>query len=548
MGVTKQMREEEHGVWLPSCETELAGAAMALGARNVEGWSDQEKSLAAKLRTVGGATSAALRRLISDGGDPLGERFCELRTPIERRDSGATYTPHLIVKLMVDWARDLGHNPRRVVDPGTGSARFLVEAGRAFPDAQLLGIEIDPLAAMIARGNLAASGMSDRSRILVADFREVEIEHCESTLFIGNPPYVRHHQLAPAWKGWLTETASSMGLTASQLAGLHVHFFLATVIHGQPGDCGALITSAEWLDVNYGRLVRDLFVGALGGRSILVIEPTAMPFPDTATTAAITTFKLHSKPRSVFFSRVQRLDEVEALEKGRRIRRGRLSSERRWSHLTRIQPEMPDGFIELGELFRAHRGQVTGANKVWIAGEHSKGLPESVLFPSVTRAKELFDAGQILENTAHLRRVIDLPVELSELDSSERKRVRAFLKKARSMGAHKSYTARNRRAWWSVGLREPAPILATYMARRPPAFVRNLGQAHHINIAHGLYPREPLAEAKLLALVRYLATFRTTSLGRTYAGGLVKFEPREMERIPIPSPDVLEAQMDGDWL
>jgi hypothetical protein len=28
--------------------------------------------------------------------------------------------------------------------------------------------------------------------------------------------------------------------------------------------------------------------------------------------------------------------------------------------------------------------------------------------------------------------------------------------------------------------------------------------------------------------------------GRTYAGGLVKFEPKEMERLPIPSLDRLE--------
>ena len=32
--------------------------------------------------------------------------------------------------------------------------------------------------------------------------------------------------------------------------------------------------------------------------------------------------------------------------------------------------------MELGELFRVHRGQVTGANAVWIAGPQSRELPE----------------------------------------------------------------------------------------------------------------------------------------------------------------------------
>lgn len=39
-----------------------------------------------------------------------------------------------------------------------------------------------------------------------------------------------------------------------------------------------------------------------------------------------------------------------------------------------------------------------------------------------------------------------------------------------------------------MGLKEPAPVLCTYMARRPPQFTLNLCGARHINIAHGLYP------------------------------------------------------------
>jgi adenine-specific DNA-methyltransferase len=80
------------------------------------------------------------------------------------------------------------------------------------------------------------------------------------------------------------------------------------------------------------------------------------------------------------------------------------------------------------------------------------------------------------------------------------------------------------------------------MARRPPAFVRNLASARHINIAHGLYPREPLDEPTLTRLVHYLANGASVIDGRTYAGGLTKFEPREMERILVPSPELLAAQ------
>jgi hypothetical protein len=90
-----------------------------------------------------------------------------------------------------------------------------------------------------------------------------------------------------------------------------------------------------------------------------------------------------------------------------------------------------------------------------------------------------------------------------------------------------------------VGLREPAPILATYMARRPPTFVRNLAAARHINIAHGLYPRQALSDVQLNALAHYLSHNVMLAEGRTYAGGLTKFEPREMERLLVPEPKLM---------
>jgi len=130
-------------------------------------------------------------------------------------------------------------------------------------------------------------------------------------------------------------------------------------------------------------------------------------------------------------------------------------------------------------------------------------------------------------------------VDLDVLDDDEREQVDRFLREARARGVHEGYIASNRRAWWSVGLRAAAPILATYMARRPPAFVRNDAGARHINIAHGLYPRERMSDVLLDRLADRLRAEVTLAQGRTYAGGLVKFEPREMERIPVPGPDML---------
>jgi predicted RNA methylase len=480
----------------------------------------------------------ALRDAIRAGKDPLGDALSAARNAEERREIGAIYTPPELVAAMAEWgARS---RPARVIDPGAGSGRFLVAAGARSRAAELVAVDTDPLALLLCAANAAVLGLGRRTRVVHGDFRRVSLGRISgATLFLGNPPYVRHHALSAADKRWLVECAERLGMRASRLAGLHVHFFARVAELGRAGDAGALVTAAEWLDVNYGSLVRELLVGPLGVNGLVLVEPGARPFENAETTAAISCFELGSRSARVGFRRVASLGGLGSLGGGATVARSRLATTARWSTVGTRAVTRPAGYVELGELFRVHRGQVTGKNAVWIAGAHSQGLPASVHFPTITRARELFRAGAVLGDVSALRSVIDLPEDLDALSTDERRRVERFLAAARRAGAHEGFVARHRKAWWSVGLREPAPILATYMARRPPAFVRNPCGARHINIAHGLYPREALSPAVLDGLARHLNAHASLSAGRTYAGGLTKFEPREMERLLVPGPELL---------
>lgn len=488
------------------------------------------------------STVATFRRAILAGQDPLGDAFASLVSPKDRREHGQTYTPGQIVKAMIAWAADQTPAPVRIVDPGAGSGRYILAALRAFPEATGIASDIDPLAAIMLRANAEVLGFTDRLQVALGDYRSLALpEVTGPTLYVGNPPYVRHHQIDSKWKQWLTRTAAKHGVSASQLAGLHAHFILATAEHARPGDLGAFITSSEWLDVNYGKLIRELLLGELGGVSLHIIDPTSAPFADAQTTGAIAAFKVGSQPETIRIQQVKDTRQLGKLNAGTPVARARLAEANRWSVITRVDHALPDGFIELGELIRVHRGAVTGANKVWVTTDGA-GLPEAVLQRSVTKARELFAAGDRLTGSEQLKMVIDLPVDLDALDADDKRRVQRFLRKAKDAGAADGFVATNRRAWWSVGLRRPAPILATYMARRPPAFVMNEAQARHINIAHGLYPRQPMADQVLDRLAHYLRTAVTIESGRTYAGGLTKFEPKEMERLAVPAPHLLEDE------
>jgi hypothetical protein len=535
----------------------LVGAALGLGAAQVAGMSGAERELAARAGrelaagTLDGQAGAldelagGLREQIRAGQDPLGDALRLARGAAERRRLGQTLTPAPVVASMVEWAagRFGRAGPHRVVDPGAGSARFLVAAGRRWPRARLVGVETDPAAALAARANLAAAGFAGRSAVICADYRSVRLPAAGGpTLYLGNPPYVRHHDIPAGWKRWLAGAAAERGLAASGLAGLHVHFFLATAGHAAAGDAGAFITAAEWLDVNYGSLVRGLLLGDLGGESVQLIEPAAQVFPDATVTSAICCFLPGTRPPAMRLRVVAGPADLGALDSGHPVPRARLAAASRWGPLLRDPAArlagrgraLPAGQVELGEICRVHRGQVTGANAVWVRPPDAADVPARFRFAAVTRARELFGAGPVLPPATPLRVVIDLPGELDGLPDADRELVSAFIAGAARAGAADGYIARHRRPWWRVGLAGPAPILASYMARRPPAFVRNAAGVRHLNIAHGLYPREPLPDAVLDRLAAHLRSSVGLGQGRTYAGGLTKFEPREMERLPVP--------------
>ena len=483
-----------------------------------------------------GALPNGLSREIAGGRDPLGSAFARIRPADERRRSGATYTPRAVVEAMVSYMADRYPDASRIVDCGAGSGRFALEFAERFPSATVVAVERDPLAAAILRTNVAASPHSGRIAVVEADFRTAELPAVEGrTLFVGNPPYVRHHDIGSEGKEWLARTSAALGLKTNALSGLHVHFFVRVLQIARQGDAGLFITSAEWLESAFGQSMRQMLAGPLGGLEVFVLDPAKSLFDDAQVTSAVTEFCVGTRDPNVRVSAIPDIGGMrEAGGVSSAMRRDEAAGRRTWS-ADSSSDEISEGMIRLGEMFSVNRGQVTGGNKVWIAGPKTPPLPRRFLTACVTRATDLIAAGETLAGSDALRHVVTLPADLGLVAEDEKALVDVFLAWAREQGGAESFTAKARKAWWCVAFKSPAPILCTYMGRRPPVFVRNVAGAAHVNIAHGLYPRKDMTDETLERVSRWLFENPVLTGGKTYGGGLRKFEPREIERIAVPA-------------
>jgi methylase of polypeptide subunit release factors len=453
---------------------------------------------------------------------------------LERRAAGAFYTPPEIVGPMVRWA--LEARPQRFVDPGCGSGRFAAAAARLDASLEIIAVDLDPLATLVTRSTLAALGVK-KADVRCESFLTLELPPAAGrTAWVGNPPYVRHHDLGSDVKAWAVDAAKLAGQSISGLAGLHALFFLAITLQAKTGDVGAMVTSAEWLDVGYGSIVRKLFTDGMGGRALDLVDPRAVPFEDAMTTALITCFEIGRRPTEVAVRLAETPADLQGLEVGRMVPAEELRAANRWSFLFRapVQAPAPTG-RRLGDIARVHRGYVTGDNGFFLMTREeaeARGLAEFCT-PTITSASEILGSDGVIRDTTSLKVVLDLP---SDFDRASHPAVDAYLSTGEARGVDKRYICSHRSPWWRVGTGKRPPIVASYMARQAPRFARNPDGVALLNIGHGIHRRVEMTAEELDELASALNEARAgfAGSGRTYHGGLEKFEPREMEALLIP--------------
>jgi hypothetical protein len=224
--------------------------------------------------------------------DVIGHIFQDLLGPEERHRWGQHYTQPDIADLINAFCI---RKPEAVVlDPASGSGTFNVRAyarkkclargtlTHADLLKQVFACEISEYAAHLTALNLATRDLIDGDnfpQVARADFfdtdpakpfcsvpdtlgtRRVRGEVAERDVFlqradaiVGNPPYVRQEDIGKPNKGRYVEiaTAGWNGMKLSGRSDLHVYFWPHACRLLKDGGYFGFLTSASWLDVDYG--------------------------------------------------------------------------------------------------------------------------------------------------------------------------------------------------------------------------------------------------------------------------------------------------------
>jgi adenine-specific DNA-methyltransferase len=488
------------------------------------------------------------------------------KSTVERNRMGQFATPTGLARDMLGYGCDLVDGPIRFLDPAFGTGAFYSALHAAAPASRIqrcLGFEIDPHYAEPALRLWQGS----RLELRIQDFtRATPPAHAgdKANLLICNPPYVRHHHLSAEQKGRMQALVSArLGARPSGLSGLYCYFLWLADAWLAPGGVAGWLVPGEWMDVNYGALLKRYLSTQVSLIRVHRFEPHDIQFGDALVSSTIIWFKKRfpSPEDRIEFSRGGALLAPGQIT---HVSNQALRDTSKWSR-PRATPREPgtgqqaSGAPTLGRIVSIKRGIATGANQFFVLSPDEidrYDIPRQFLCPILPGPRYL-DRDEILAHgdgdpdIARKRYLISAALPESVIQS-DHPRLWRYLQRGVEQGIPQRYLCRHRAPWYAQEHRPPAPLLCTYMGRhsdrgRPFRFILNWSAATAANVYLLLYPRPALARAmaceptllpRVWSALNRLPVDMLLQQGRVYGGGLYKLEPRELARLPLAALDL----------
>jgi len=443
-----------------------------------------------------------------------------------------------------------------VLEPSCGEAAFLLEAAAvletfgAIEPEQLRGIELHEDSARLAEIRLGQQGIT--GALEVGDFFGTAPRPHDAV--IGNPPYVRYQDFnGPDRAGALT-AARAAGVELSRLASSWAAFTAHAAASVAKGGRLGLVLPAELLTVNYAQPLRAFLLARFTTVRLVLFQERI--FPGVSEEVVLLLAEGDGPTSTIEVCEVPNaaaLTTVEVLPWRRYIP----DTDSRWSSAllagevssTFTAVSSGGGFVPLLAWGDPDLGMVTGNNNYFalsptMAGD--LGLSDREVTPiSPPGSRHLRGLALTLAAWKSLGARGARTLLFTPDPHRPSAAARRYIAQGEAQGVHDAYKCRIRKNWWQVPVVPQADLLVTCMNHDAPRLVANRAGVLHLNSVHGVVLRAKDRTVGMrqlpIGMLNSVTVVGAELHGRSYGGGILKLEPKEADRLPVPMPPALRA-------
>lgn len=410
-------------------------------------------------------------------------------------------TPEAIVRIFWKIAHKYRSRFSRILDLGAGDGRFAI--GGRFSSYE--GVEIDK--------SRHPSDKLPRSAKIVYScaFKHVGTGYAAC---IGNPPYVRHHDLDEHWRNNLVRRLQrETGIEINKKCNLYIYFlFLALLKSRQDGIVSALVPY-EWVSRPSAKSLREYI--ERNRWHVDVYRFSESVFEGVLTTASISIIdKKNEDGQWRYFS---------LSSAGNTLELGQMTG----SHRKVLSYENRGGLW-------AMRGMSPGTQKVFTLTEDERiqaGLKYEDVLPCATSLRGIPKDMAHLTQSAFRKRFIETGTKCWLIKShteSISPRLQAYLKSV-SEKNRDTWTCNSRDPWYRYVLSDaPGLLVSTGFTKFGPKILVNSIAAHTVGSVCGVYANRHIAWSFLRA---YLMGINFEDRVVPHANNLKKIEIRQLNGV-----------------
>lgn len=471
------------------------------------------------------------------------------------RAKGQFWTPQWLAKVMVTWV--LANRPPVLFDPATGPGAFFAAAREAGFTGDFAGFELDEL----ALGDSYKLGLpsSHLSGVVVGDFIGSQIT-ARFPAIVSNPPYIRHHRLGEDRKMELRRLANTcLGFSLDGRVGLHIYFLLKCLAHLAPGGrlafvlpadvCEGVCSSALWT-----RLASQFCIDA-----VLTFAEAAAPFPQVDTNAMVFLFSNRRPGKRVAWLRVLKPDPTAILTAINSLAaktNDKVAIHHR--HLPELlqtglsrPPRLRDATgVPLSAFAKVVRGIATGANEFFFLTSRQireHGLDKRFFKRAIGRTRDCPGDSISIGDMDRLDQS-GRPTWLLNLGYQPKEHLppalQTYLQTGEQLGLPDLALIQTRKPWYRMEQRAAPGLLFAYLGRRDCRFILNRAGVVPLTGYLCVYPWDdsPGNIERLWRALNHPDTQANLAfVGKSYGGGALKVEPRQLDALEIPGHVVKEV-------